>query len=109
MLGYFTLPRCTTVRKEGNTNSHLRRGKHREEHGVMRLSAMPAYQLAPLLRKGEVSPVEVIRETIENIEKFDDRLNAHITVLREEALREARTAEKDIAAGNYKGLLHGIP
>lgn len=75
----------------------------------MRLSAMPAYQLAPLLRKGEVSPVEVIRETIENIEKFDDRLNAHITVLREEALREARTAEKDIAAGNYKGLLHGIP
>jgi aspartyl-tRNA(Asn)/glutamyl-tRNA(Gln) amidotransferase subunit A len=65
--------------------------------------------LAPRLAHREVSPVEVTRACLERIAAHDGPINAFITVLEESALREAEQAERDIAAGNYRGPLHGIP
>jgi aspartyl-tRNA(Asn)/glutamyl-tRNA(Gln) amidotransferase subunit A len=66
-------------------------------------------ELAPLLKAKKVSPVEVVRAHLERIEAVDRRVGAFITVTGEQALRQAREAEREIAAGRYRSPLHGIP
>ncbi|MCE2403975.1 MAG: hypothetical protein J4F43_02335 [Dehalococcoidia bacterium] len=62
-----------------------------------------------LIRRGELSPVELTRAFLDRIEAVDGRLHAFITVLADEALEEARAAEAEILKGEYRGALHGIP
>ena len=66
-------------------------------------------ELAPLLRRKEVSPVELTRGCLDRIEKLNPSLNAFITVTAESALAEARAAETEISRGEWRGPLHGIP
>src|ERR1022692_4046137 len=66
-------------------------------------------ELAPRLRRKEVSPVEVIRACLDRIEKLNPALNAFITVTAESALAEARIAEMEISRGEWRGPLQGIP
>jgi Asp-tRNA(Asn)/Glu-tRNA(Gln) amidotransferase A subunit family amidase len=66
-------------------------------------------QLAELIRTKQISSVELTRFFIERIKKFDSRLQFAITITEERALRNAKKADAEIAAGKYKGLLHGIP
>jgi len=66
-------------------------------------------ELAPLLRAGKLSPVELARATLARIERENPRLNAYLAVFHDEALEEAREAEREIRAGRYRGPLHGIP
>ncbi|MGC2647150.1 MAG: amidase, partial [Candidatus Sulfotelmatobacter sp.] len=65
--------------------------------------------LAPRLRRKEVSPLELARTCLDSIEKLNPSLNAFITVTAESALAEARAAEKEISRGEWRGPLHGIP
>ncbi len=65
--------------------------------------------VAQLIAFKEVSPVEVTRAVLERIEKLNPALNAYITVTADAAMAEAQTAEREIAAGDYRGLLHGVP
>ncbi|HXP17634.1 MAG TPA: amidase [Terriglobales bacterium] len=60
-------------------------------------------------RKKSVSPVELTRDFLARIEKLNPRLNAFITVMAGSALAQARQAEAEIARGNWRGPLHGIP
>jgi aspartyl-tRNA(Asn)/glutamyl-tRNA(Gln) amidotransferase subunit A len=62
-----------------------------------------------LLRKREVSAVELTKECLAQIEKLNPTLNAFITVTGESALTQARTAEAEILRGHWRGPLHGIP
>ena len=66
-------------------------------------------QAGELLSRREMSPVELTRAFLDRIEATDERLHSFITVLGDEALEEARTAEAEILRGGYKGPLHGIP
>jgi aspartyl-tRNA(Asn)/glutamyl-tRNA(Gln) amidotransferase subunit A len=66
-------------------------------------------ELAPRLRRREVSPVELTRACLDRIEKLNPALNAFITVMAESALAEARAAEAEISRGDWRGPLHGIP
>jgi aspartyl-tRNA(Asn)/glutamyl-tRNA(Gln) amidotransferase subunit A len=66
-------------------------------------------ELAPRLRRKQVSPVELTRDCLHRIEKLNPALNAFITVTGESALAEARAAEAEIARGEWRGPLHGIP
>ncbi|HWY20726.1 MAG TPA: amidase [Candidatus Acidoferrum sp.] len=66
-------------------------------------------ELAPRVRRKEVSPVELTRACLERIEKLNPALNAFITVSAESALAEARAAEGEISSGEWRGVLHGIP
>jgi aspartyl-tRNA(Asn)/glutamyl-tRNA(Gln) amidotransferase subunit A len=74
---------------------------------------MPTLQtiadLAPRLRRKEVSPVDLTRACLDRIEKFDPALNAFITVSGEFAMAEARAAEAETLRGEWRGPLHGIP
>ena len=66
-------------------------------------------RVAALIERREISPVELTEATLERIEALDAQLHAFTTVSADFALRQARLAENEIAAGNYRGPLHGIP
>ncbi|HYM11961.1 MAG TPA: amidase [Bryobacterales bacterium] len=66
-------------------------------------------ELAPLLKTRKLSPVEVVRAFLDRIEAVNAKVNAFITVTGEQALEQARRAEREIAAGRYRGPLHGLP
>ncbi len=68
-----------------------------------------ASALAGLIESREASPVEVVEAYLQRIDDLDFKFNSFITVLRERALEEARQAEREILAGNYRGPMHGIP
>lgn len=61
------------------------------------------------IRKRELSPVELVRAQLARIEARNPALHAYLTVLAESALAEARVAEREIAAGRWRGPLHGVP
>jgi len=66
-------------------------------------------EAAEQIRTRKLSPVELTRECLANIERLNPTLNAFITVTADSALAHAHRAEEEIAAGNYRGPLHGIP
>lgn len=66
-------------------------------------------EVAGLLESGELSPVDLTQMMLDRIGKVDSHLLSYATVTAERALDAARNAEREIAAGNYRGLMHGIP
>jgi len=66
-------------------------------------------ELAPCIRRREISPVEITQECLARIEHLNSELNAFITVMADSALAQARAAEDEIARGAWRGPLHGIP
>ena len=66
-------------------------------------------QAGELLRNRKVSPVELTQAFLERIEAVNGQPNAFVTVLAEEAMVQARSAEAAILSGDYRGPLHGVP
>jgi Asp-tRNA(Asn)/Glu-tRNA(Gln) amidotransferase A subunit family amidase len=66
-------------------------------------------QLASLIQNKKVTSEELTRLFIDRIKRFDGELESVITLTEELALAQAKKADQEIAAGNYKGILHGIP
>src|SRR5438874_10382729 len=66
-------------------------------------------QVAALLRGRQVSPREVTRAYVERIDRLNPALNADITVFADSVLNAAAQAEQEIAQGDYRGPLHGVP
>jgi len=65
--------------------------------------------LSPRIKSGEISPVELTKLFLERVGRLNPGLNAFVTVLADSAQAEAKTAEKEIQSGKYRGPLHGIP
>lgn len=70
---------------------------------------LSAAEQSRLIRERKLSPVELIRASLTRIERWNPVLRAYITVLADRALAEAEAAERDIAAGRWRGPLHGLP
>ena len=68
-----------------------------------------AVELAELIRRRALSPVEVTRAVLERIERLNSRLGAYVMVHAERALGEARAAERAVISGQPLGPLHGVP
>ena len=66
-------------------------------------------ELSELIRRTEVSPVEVTEAYLERIDNLDFKFNAYLTVCRKDAFDAAREAEQAIVRGDYRGPMHGIP
>jgi len=66
-------------------------------------------EISELIRRREVSPIDLVRECLERIRQLNPTLNAFITVMAESALVAAAQAEKEIYSGNWRGPLHGVP
>jgi aspartyl-tRNA(Asn)/glutamyl-tRNA(Gln) amidotransferase subunit A len=66
-------------------------------------------ELAAQIRARKLSPVELTEGYLARLERYGARLGAVANVMRASALDEARRAEREIRAGRYRGVLHGIP
>jgi aspartyl-tRNA(Asn)/glutamyl-tRNA(Gln) amidotransferase subunit A len=67
------------------------------------------FELAERLRCRDVSPVDMVEAALVRIEHAEPVVNAFITVSADAARVAARDAEREIAAGHYRGPLHGVP
>ncbi len=73
------------------------------------LCVLTIQELSRLIAARAVSPVQVVDAYLDRIDRLDSTLGAYTTVLHEEARRAAADAEREIAAGKYRGPLHGVP
>jgi len=78
-------------------------------HSANQLTLLELAEVSQAVQKKKVSPVELTEACLKEIEGRNRELNAFITVTAESALAEARRAEAEIARGEWKGPLHGIP
>ncbi len=69
----------------------------------------PIRDLAARIKAKRLSPVALAEASLERLDTLGRKLNAVVTLAGEDALQEARTAEREITAGKYRGPLHGIP
>ena len=66
-------------------------------------------QLASLIKNKKISSVELTKFFIDRLKKYGDTLQCVISLTEDIAMQQAAEADKEIAAGDYRGLLHGIP
>jgi Asp-tRNA(Asn)/Glu-tRNA(Gln) amidotransferase A subunit family amidase len=69
----------------------------------------PVWQLSRWIESRKLSSERLTNIYLERIARFDPKLRSVITLTRELGLTQARKADQEIAAGNYRGPLHGIP
>ena len=72
------------------------------------LAFMTVRDLAPLIAARKVSPVDVVEAHLARIEALDGVLRSYIYVDADSARAQAKAAEAEIAAGSYRGPLHGV-
>ncbi|MFM8988748.1 MAG: amidase family protein, partial [Alphaproteobacteria bacterium] len=66
-------------------------------------------QAAPEIRAGRLSPVALVELCLARIARHDGHLRSFLLVAADEARAAARQAEAEIARGQWRGPLHGIP
>jgi Asp-tRNA(Asn)/Glu-tRNA(Gln) amidotransferase A subunit family amidase len=66
-------------------------------------------ELGTLIRQRKITSVELTTFFLERLKRHNSELHCVITLTEERAMRQAQQADQEIAAGQYRGLLHGIP
>jgi Asp-tRNA(Asn)/Glu-tRNA(Gln) amidotransferase A subunit family amidase len=69
----------------------------------------PVSSLSEWIRSRQITSVRLTNIYLDRLERFDPKLRCVITLTRDHALAQARAADNEIAAGRYRGPLHGIP
>ncbi|MBZ5644972.1 MAG: amidase [Acidobacteriia bacterium] len=69
----------------------------------------PVTHLARWIEQRKLTSTRLTQIYLDRIQKFDAKLHCIITLMREQALAQAKNADQEIAAGKYRGPLHGIP
>ena len=72
------------------------------------LAFMTVAELAPLIVSRQVSPVELVEAQLKRVQAQDGVLRSYIHVDGDNARVAAKAAEMEIAAGGYRGPLHGV-
>jgi Asp-tRNA(Asn)/Glu-tRNA(Gln) amidotransferase A subunit family amidase len=73
------------------------------------LAFASARELAELIRTKKVSSVVLTQMYLRRPKKYDPTLKFLVTLTEERALAQAKKADEEIAAGHYRGPLHGLP
>jgi Asp-tRNA(Asn)/Glu-tRNA(Gln) amidotransferase A subunit family amidase len=73
------------------------------------LAFLPLTHLSRLVESRRVKPSELTKLYVARLKKYDPQLHCVVTLTEELALRQARQADEEIAAGTYRGPLHGVP
>jgi aspartyl-tRNA(Asn)/glutamyl-tRNA(Gln) amidotransferase subunit A len=76
---------------------------------VRDLATLTLKQASDLVRRKDLSPVELTEACLARIDRHENEINAFITVMRDQARAAAREAEAEIRRGTRRGPLHGIP
>lgn len=80
-----------------------------EAHADTPLHALSLAQASALIRQKTITPVHLVQACIERIERLDGQVNAFVTPTLDAAMQAAHQATREIAQGQYRGPLHGIP
>ena len=78
-------------------------------HSESELAFLSIEQAARLLRRREITPLDLVEASLARVERLNASLYAFLTVLAEDARRQAKAAEREILRGRARGPLHGIP
>lgn len=89
--------------------SVARSGAVRRSADLEDVAFWPVTRLSELIRTGQVTSVELTEMYLDRLRRFGPRLEAVITLTDELAMRQARRADAELATGQYRGPLHGIP
>jgi len=73
------------------------------------LAFLSVSDLGKLIRRKSISSTYLTQIYIDRLKKFDKQLKCVVTLMEDDALRNAAQADKEISAGEYRGPLHGIP
>jgi Asp-tRNA(Asn)/Glu-tRNA(Gln) amidotransferase A subunit family amidase len=73
------------------------------------LAFLPVTALSQLIRTKAISSMELTKLYLDRLKKYDPALKCVVTLTEDVALKQAEAADKEIAAGKYRGPLHGIP
>lgn len=73
------------------------------------LAFLTVRELGELVRLKKVSSVDLTRMYLARLKKYDPELHFVINLTKERGLAQAREADREIAAGHYRGILHGLP
>jgi Asp-tRNA(Asn)/Glu-tRNA(Gln) amidotransferase A subunit family amidase len=73
------------------------------------LAFLPVTHLASLLRKREIKSVDLAKLYLERLKKYDPVLHCVVSLTEDLAMEQAVRADREIIAGKYRGLLHGVP
>lgn len=95
--------------KEQTPSPDLEVSEIERPENIEDLAFYPVTALAQLIRTQKVTSTELTKMYIERLKKFGPRLECIITLTEDLALEQARRADDEIAAGRYRGPLHGIP
>lgn len=66
-------------------------------------------EIAACIRTRQISPLETVRVQLDRIAALDGKLGSYVYVMADAAMAQAETAHAEIAAGRYRGPLHGVP
>jgi len=61
------------------------------------------------IRNGDLSPVDLVEALLDRIDRLNPKLDAFLAIAGEQARADALAAQEEIAKGNYRGPMHGIP
>jgi len=73
------------------------------------LALLPLTKLAALLKARKVTSLELTKLYLARLKRFDELLKCVVTLTEDLALAQAAQADREIAAGRYRGPLHGVP
>ncbi len=73
------------------------------------LAFLPVHKLASLIKNKKITSVELTKLYIDRLKQYGDTLQSVITLMEENALKQAQRADDELAKGKYRGPLHGIP
>jgi Asp-tRNA(Asn)/Glu-tRNA(Gln) amidotransferase A subunit family amidase len=73
------------------------------------LAFLPVTHLASLIKRREVKSVDLAKLCLERLKRYDPVLHCVVSLTEELALEQAARADTEIAAGRYRGPLHGVP
>ena len=94
------------------TSRPLRRSRQRRVNrpaAPEEIAYLPVTDLAELVRTRRVTSLELTKIYLDRLQRHGPRLQCVVSVTEDRALRQAAQADKEIAAGHYRGPLHGIP
>ena len=73
------------------------------------LSRMSLTEVSEAIAKRKVSSEEVVRNSLSQLEKHESSLNCLARLFTENVLEDSKKADKELASGNSRGRLHGVP
>jgi Asp-tRNA(Asn)/Glu-tRNA(Gln) amidotransferase A subunit family amidase len=76
---------------------------------IVDLAFATVAEMAALLRSRKITSLELTQMYLARLKRYDSKLHFVISLTEERALKQARAADAEIAAGKYRGPLHGIP